>query len=1002
MKTTCRLGTIPGLLLAGLCLSLSAAPLTPQHLRSHALADGPSAAVLPGGAMVHAQINHLFRTIEALEATILPAVPVRLVPPEVRDILDADRPLLTFLGLQTFGEPLNATVVRRHVGIDPDAPLTLTLYPGDPRRMFILTLPLGDRQALAQILNGLLRPRQIETITISGHTAVRIEPGNPPGLSELYLVCSPDVAYLCGDRSLALALHNTPRGQRLDRDPFLGRVLETEGERGMILLLNPAILRPLILQAQQLQPLAQLILRQQRDRLLAEIPEEARRAIEAQLRTEFGIRDLAELAEYLEGILTATIEQVLEFAASELIGFEGVSLSAELEPGFPTFNARIYSRRFNPNTATAPVPLDSVRDTLGWLGEGSGRFTVTGRKPTREASPVISAWTTQVRSELARRGLKSTFFEQLAGFLANERALNPIESHVDWTLTGYHPLTPPARLEDAPSLSDYFSKLRLPIHRPVRVLPGGDLPLLEAWFDDQTTARNVNRELGLEFARSFSKYEPWFDVENRFKPVATGSAIHRYMTETAILSRVGLFGYDQHEFISRRLWSARAFPAGVVFHQGRGEPIWLSELSGQPVAPMPPAIDKLLARVPHAANRVEIHRALQRLPAAVGWLAKLENRVHADLTDYLEECRQIWDSADPEPERRQRLEHVPMPEALFALNLDPHTDTLYCLLPGNIPYPRGRLLPVLEDLLADYAAGAHEVGGTLSYTRVQPELFEFGLVHSTEGLARLISTTGNRIFDRYVSQPAGLETLMEQLSHPYDGSPELTDHVLLVNPRWNFLPQPTPRRESVPQKPIPARAQEAGEHLIDLTRYYHGSLTETWHVGGLANNTLANLPSGIQTFGGVEFDVRGVVQLSGGGPLQNLSVRFPKVVEGIAVRQTAHRVHFLHAAGWSSPLGTVIGHYVVRYADGQTREIPIVYGEDVRDWWTHSNEVGRGSAQPVWSGPNTTSSTGPLVALYLTSWSNPLPNLPIESIDYRSIMENAAPFLVAITLDPAE
>jgi hypothetical protein len=1000
MRTTFYLGPATTLILAGFCLSLHAAPLTEQHLRSHTLADGPSATVLPGGALLHVQVNHLFQTIEALEATVLPAVPVRLVPPEVQELLQMDRPLLTFLGLQTLGEPLDADTIRRWVGMDPAAPVTLTLYPGDPRRMFILSVPMGQRESLGSTLSGLLQIQQTEDVTVGGHPAVRIEPGNLPGVRELYLVCSTDVAYLCGDRSLALALHSTPRSQRMDHDPFLGRILREQEGRGALVVFNPALVRPLLFQIQQLQPLARMILRQQRDQLLAQIPEEARVPLEAQLRVEFGVRDLAEMAEYVEAVLCATLEQALEVTTNELIGFEGLLLAADLEPGFPSLNLRLYSHRFQPERAAAPVPLDEVRETLRWLGEGSGRFSVTGRKPARPASPMLSAWTARVRSELAGRELESKFFNQLARLLANERALDPIESRAAWTLTGHHLLRPPIRLEEADSLSEYFSNLRLPIHRAVRVLPGSDLALLESWFEDVTTARNVNRELGLEFARSFSRYEPWFDVENRFQSDAAAAPVRRYRTETAILSRGGLFGYDQHEFISRRFWSARAFPGGVVFHQGRGEPVWLAGLTGQSAAPIPPAVDQLLARVPTGANHVRVHRFLQWLPVAVEWLGSLEERVHTDLTGYLEECRRIWHSAEPEPERRRQLEAVPMPEALYALNLDPETDTLYCLLPGNIPYPRGRLLPVLQDLLADYAAGANDVGGALSYTRVGPEMFEFALVQSTEGLARLIATTGNRLFDRYVSQPAEWQAVQERFAHPYDGNVELADHILITNPRWAFLPQPTPRREATPSEPIPARASDAGDHLLDLTGYYHGGLTETWHAGGLSNNTLANLPSGIQTFGGVEFDVRGIVQLSGQAAARTLSVRFPTAIEGIAVGQPARRVHFLHAAGWSSPLGTVIGRYVAHYADGRTREIPIVYGEDVRDWWTQPNEVGLGTAEPVWSGPNTVSSSGPTVALYMTTWLNPLPDLAIESIDYHSAMEEAAPFLVAITLDP--
>jgi hypothetical protein len=36
----------------------------------------------------------------------------------------------------------------------------------------------------------------------------------------------------------------------------------------------------------------------------------------------------------------------------------------------------------------------------------------------------------------------------------------------------------------------------------------------------------------------------------------------------------------------------------------------------------------------------------------------------------------------------------------------------------------------------------------------------------------------------------------------------------------------------------------------------------------------------------------------------------------------------------------------------------------------------------------------------MTSWVNPQPGVPIRSIDYFSTLTDAAPFLVAITIDP--
>ena len=50
-------------------------------------------------------------------------------------------------------------------------------------------------------------------------------------------------------------------------------------------------------------------------------------------------------------------------------------------------------------------------------------------------------------------------------------------------------------------------------------------------------------------------------------------------------------------------------------------------------------------------------------------------------------------------------------------------------------------------------------------------------------------------------------------------------------------------------------------------------------------------------------------------------------------------------------------------------------------------------------GKNHASPDGPPIGLYLSTWSNPLPDQRITSIDYRSAMANSAPFLIAITLE---
>ncbi|MGH7867578.1 MAG: hypothetical protein ACREP9_08085, partial [Candidatus Dormibacteraceae bacterium] len=192
---------------------------------------------------------------------------------------------------------------------------------------------------------------------------------------------------------------------------------------------------------------------------------------------------------------------------------------------------------------------------------------------------------------------------------------------------------------------------------------------------------------------------------------------------------------------------------------------------------------------------------------------------------------------------------------------------------------------------------------------------------------------------------------------------------------------------------IPPRLAQAPRNLIDLSDYYNAALSTTWH-GGTANNSLDVLPPGLLQLGGTVFDVRGIVQLSGTEPSAR---RYPQRILGIKIGQSCTQLHFLQAAGWHTSDGTPIGSYIVHFADGRQQTIPIIYGEDVRDWNGNSDPSTiqkRGTV--VWSGTN----RAPFhVRLFKTTWVNPWPDTEITSIDYISAMAESAPFLVALTAE---
>lgn len=186
-------------------------------------------------------------------------------------------------------------------------------------------------------------------------------------------------------------------------------------------------------------------------------------------------------------------------------------------------------------------------------------------------------------------------------------------------------------------------------------------------------------------------------------------------------------------------------------------------------------------------------------------------------------------------------------------------------------------------------------------------------------------------------------------------------------------------------------------------------LSDSLH--GFDGNDLAELPKGEQVFGGVRFNVGdGYVRLSGSIETSDQPRKNEKV-EGIPVGQSFSRLHILHGTGYGAfgkpgdalfiEDGTQIAEYLLHYEDGTTASIPVVYGQDVRDWWNWDKpaEVTRG--KPAWTGTNAFSRREKQkINLYLTSWSNPHPEKKVLSIDYIcDATGKASPFCIAISLE---
>ena len=194
---------------------------------------------------------------------------------------------------------------------------------------------------------------------------------------------------------------------------------------------------------------------------------------------------------------------------------------------------------------------------------------------------------------------------------------------------------------------------------------------------------------------------------------------------------------------------------------------------------------------------------------------------------------------------------------------------------------------------------------------------------------------------------------------------------------------------------VPPRVISALRKSIDLSDHYNANLDDEW-LG--QRWTLAKIQPGLQTLGGIEFDLRGAIQLNPANVQLTTSI-FPPEVRGIRVSHSSARLHFLHGCINRATPGTPVALYLIHYANGERVEVPVVYGEQVRDTlFVRDSPTQAANASIVWQ-TDCDQLAGHALRLFHFAWKNPYPNIEIRHVDFVSSPGSSAPFLVAITAE---
>ena len=977
-------------------------------MTDHGIAAGKPETILPGNALIHAKIRNIQNILENIETFALNTVPEKALPPAIRPLFHADHPLLTLLGMPLVQAPLTSDAVAQRLGIDSDGELTFTLYPGDPTRFFIASLGMADPEALTKTLSMFLGPKQLEETSIGGRKMLRLRSKQLP-IGSLYLSCSKDRIYITGEPSLLIHLHEPGTVPTLVNDVHMGEVIRLVKKKDIAVSINPSLVKPLTAQIPFFKYLPLTFLSEARTDFLKNIPEGQRKEIEKQIQQQTGINSLEEILDYAECFIAATYEHIFNTIYENIDGFNGATFAVQLQSAGPELTFYLHHDSIHPSSDTSPIPLAAAKEALGKIGRTTQHLSVSGREPAKTPSPWISEWIASTRKLMENKGLETKLIDTIQSLHETTNRPNPIEADVPWTIHMAATVNPSKPLSTFNSIEELIADRQANAFvrqtRPVTVVPQKDIRFLKQHFQSQIDARLANHDLASNIFKKPRKPQ-WILTEQRLEEETLANNVAQFTLENAYISQTGLFGYNQHEFINRKIYFAKNTEGYLVYHQASQDATWLNSLDKQSSPSGDFALQHLVEKLPSDVNVFRAHRGLDHLVGFIDWIQEAEDLIHRDINTYLSKVTEVAKEATERADLIERIQGLPYSPLVASINQD-ESGKFYCLLPGNLAYPRPKITSLLGDLIAPFEKRSTHTGGMITYSRTLKGTKEWSIIWNTEGISSLIQSVGNTVIENYIENPKGIQNAMNVVFSERDRDSRVNDEILAKNPAWRFLDQvqiPWQQRKPAEQPlatlkhPLPSRSEEATAQQIDLGPFYNASLDDTWHKGGIDNNDLSQVPHGYSTVGGVDYDLRGLIQLTGKGAQEALSVKFPSSVTGIKINQEAAQLHFLHACGWKDAEGTPIATYMIRYADGESVEIPLEYGIHVRDWWAPTSQAEVPSGEIAWIGSNGASSAqNQAIQLYHLAWKNPRPEVAIASLDFMSEIAEAAPFLLAIT-----
>lgn len=223
------------------------------------------------------------------------------------------------------------------------------------------------------------------------------------------------------------------------------------------------------------------------------------------------------------------------------------------------------------------------------------------------------------------------------------------------------------------------------------------------------------------------------------------------------------------------------------------------------------------------------------------------------------------------------------------------------------------------------------------------------------------------------------------------------------------------------KKIIPPRPENLSPLQLDLTDQFNINFfgIKRPPFWGSLDHWSERIPEIFDPGDGPDFDIRGLIQLNTGKYTEGPSWLVEKSLSHalmipvlnkvrIEVDQTFGAIHFLQTCKYlREHVGTEIAHYLIHYQDGTQARIPVIVGEGLTDYlYQQRHGMMMKSIRHLafnktfrWNQWNNDSAN---FGLFRQSWTNPHPEKRVSHLEFVSAQKQAAPHLLAVTLEPQD